>query len=107
MTFHLNGRNTDLIKTHLNDAETWIKLNKIRDSQTDTFHGLNDSYNLKKLPQLQETGVFWDDAHRKDFHDKIEAADRRVGDRIKQLTLASQELIQLVVYILYLPFFVF
>ncbi|CEL09027.1 hypothetical protein ASPCAL12170 [Aspergillus calidoustus] len=93
MTFHSNGRNNNLVKIHLSDAEMWTRFNETHLAQMRYLRSLTDSYD--RWPVLQEGAVSWLSWKRENLTSEIENAETRVRERIARLTKISQELIQL------------
>ncbi|KAL2871034.1 ankyrin repeat-containing domain protein [Aspergillus lucknowensis] len=93
-TFHANGRNNNLVKIHLSDAEMWTKFNETHLAQMRYLRSLTESYD--RWPVLQEGAISWLSWKRENLQSEIENAEARVRERIARLTSTSQELIQLV-----------
>ncbi|KAL2835312.1 ankyrin repeat-containing domain protein [Aspergillus pseudoustus] len=97
MTFHSNGRNNNLVKIHLSDAEMWTRFHETHLAQMRYLRSLTESYD--RWPVLQEGAVSWLSWKRENLQSEIENAETRVRERIARLTKTSQELIQLVRYL--------
>ncbi|KAL2820950.1 ankyrin repeat-containing domain protein [Aspergillus cavernicola] len=92
-SFHSNGRNNNLVKIHLSDAEMWTKFNETHLAQMRYLQSLTESYD--RWPVLQEGAISWLSWKRENLQNEIENAEARVKTRIAHLTRISQELIQL------------
>ncbi|PGH18267.1 hypothetical protein AJ79_00606 [Helicocarpus griseus UAMH5409] len=94
ISFQSNGRNPNLIKIHLEDAQNWTSFHKILKEQLSVLRSLHSTYTTRSSVLAEDVNE-WSAEQSGYFTHQIELLAEENEKAFSQLSSLSQELIQL------------